>query len=46
MKSKREIHKTFKAKSNSLEEFIVNFDTKGEDFGNQERNSLKLFKIR
>lgn len=32
-------HKTF------LDDIIINFDTKGQDFGNQDRNSLKLFKL-
>jgi hypothetical protein len=27
-----------------LNDIITNFDSKGEDFGNQDRNSLKLFK--
>ena len=45
MKSKREIHIDFRAKTNNLEDIIINFDTNGEDFGNQDRNSLKLFKL-
>ena len=45
MKSKRVIHNDFKVNSNFLEDIIVNFETKGEDFGNQDRNSLKLFKL-
>ena len=45
MKSKREIHSDFRAKTNNLEDIIINFDTNGEDFGNQDRNSLKLFKL-
>jgi hypothetical protein len=45
MKSKRVIHIDFKEHSNFLEDIIINFETKGEDFGNQDRNSLKLFKL-
>lgn len=29
-----------------LDDFIINFDTKGENFGNQDRNSLKLFQFK
>ena len=28
-----------------FDDIIINFETKGEDFGNQDRNSLKLFKL-
>ena len=28
-----------------LDDFITNFKTKGEDFGNQDRNALKLFQL-
>jgi len=28
-----------------LDDIITNYDTKGEDFGKQDRNSLKLFKL-
>ncbi|MCF7561765.1 Kdo domain containing protein [Sabulilitoribacter multivorans] len=45
MKSNKVIHKDFKSKSNFLDDIILNFDTKGENFGNQDRNSLKLFKL-
>lgn len=32
-------------KAKLLDDFIVNFKTKGEPFGNQDRNSLKLFEL-
>ncbi|NMH86470.1 Kdo domain containing protein [Flavivirga sp. Y03] len=40
------MHKGFKANSAFFDDIIDNFDTKGEDFGNQERNSLKLFQLK
>ena len=39
------IHDRFKSNEAFLDDIITNFDTKGEDFGNQDRNSLKLFKL-
>jgi hypothetical protein len=45
MKNKKVIHTDFEASFNFLEDFILNFDTKGEIFGNQDRNSLKLFQL-
>lgn len=39
------VHNEYKAHTAALTNFIINFDTKGEDFGDQDRNSLKLFKI-
>ncbi|WP_400080418.1 lipopolysaccharide kinase InaA family protein [Winogradskyella sp. R77965] len=41
----KEIHNSFKQHETFLDDIITNFDTKGEDFGNQDRNSLKLFKL-
>ncbi|MEZ4795893.1 MAG: Kdo domain containing protein [Flavobacteriaceae bacterium] len=43
MKNKLIIHKDFENYRNSLDDIIKNFDTKGITFGNQDRNSLKLF---
>lgn len=40
---KKQIHDNFKENEVFLDDIIANFDTKGEDFGNQDRNSLKLF---
>lgn len=45
MKSTKQIHDNFKQHEAFLDDIITNFDTKGEDFGNQDRNSLKLFKL-
>ncbi|ULC58701.1 Kdo domain containing protein [Flaviramulus sp. BrNp1-15] len=45
MKSKSVIHTSFKNFEDKLDDFILNFETKGEDFGNQDRNSLKLFNL-
>jgi len=39
------IHDRFKSDDVFLDDVIINYDTKGEDFGNQDRNSLKLFKL-
>ncbi|OEJ99413.1 Kdo domain containing protein [Flavivirga aquatica] len=39
------MHKSFKQSSNLLDGFIENFETLGVPFGNQDRNSLKLFKL-
>ncbi|AUP81062.1 lipopolysaccharide kinase InaA family protein [Flavivirga eckloniae] len=44
MKVTKRIHDSFKESSLFLDDIITNFETKGEDFGNQDRNSLKLFK--
>jgi hypothetical protein len=45
VKSTKQIHDNFKQHEAFLDDIITNFDTKGEDFGNQDRNSLKLFKL-
>ncbi len=45
MKRKKEIHSNFKANSAFFDDIISHFDRKGEDFGNQDRNSLKLFQL-
>ncbi|SFD32465.1 lipopolysaccharide kinase InaA family protein [Algibacter pectinivorans] len=39
------IHNNFKPYKAEIDNFIFNFDNEGEDFGNQERNSLKLFNL-
>lgn len=39
------IHPDFEAYGNELNRFIDNFDTLGQAFGNQDRNSLKLFQL-
>lgn len=38
------INKTFNKYEAFLDDCIINFDVKGEDFGDQDRNSLKLFR--
>ncbi|MFD1614326.1 lipopolysaccharide kinase InaA family protein [Gelatiniphilus marinus] len=42
---KKVFHKAYKSFESELDNFIENFDVLGEDFGNQERNSLKLFQL-
>ncbi|MCL6294750.1 lipopolysaccharide kinase InaA family protein [Jejuia spongiicola] len=42
---KKVIHKKFKDNSVFFDDIIINFDSKGENFGNQDRNSLKLFQL-
>lgn len=39
------IHRYFKDHCIFFDDIICNFDTKGEGFGNQDRNSLKLFQF-
>lgn len=45
MKRNNTIHIDFKSNNAFFDDIINNFDTKGEDFGNQDRNSLKLFQL-
>ena len=45
MNRDKQIHDSFKEHENFLDDIITNYDTIGEDFGNQDRNSLKLFKF-
>ena len=45
MNRKKQIHDNFKNHETFLDDIITNYDIKGEDFGNQDRNSLKLFKL-
>lgn len=40
----KKISSSFFNISDFLDNIILNFDTKGDNFGNQDRNSLKLFK--
>lgn len=46
MKLKQVIHKDFNTIQEFLKDSIENFDVKGKPFGNQDRNSLKLFQIK
>jgi len=39
------ISPTYIKHSKTLDDFILNYETKGEAFGNQDRNSLRLFKL-
>ncbi len=41
----KNIHDNFKQNEAFLDDIISNFDIKGEDYGNQDRNSLKLFEL-
>ncbi|MDO5977544.1 Kdo domain containing protein [Flavivirga spongiicola] len=45
MKRNKVIHKKFKANNAFFDDIISSFDIKGEPFGNQDRNSLKLFNL-
>ncbi len=40
-----EVKKEFQSQKSKLDDFIENFETKGKPFGNQDRNSLKLFRL-
>jgi len=42
---KKAFHDSYKLFENQLDEFILHFDVLGENFGNQDRNSLKLFEL-
>ncbi len=42
---KKVIHKKFEDNNAFFDDIIINFDSKGENFGNQDRNSLKLFQL-
>ena len=39
------IHSAYQQSEKLLDDFIINFKSKGEPFGNQDRNSLKLFQL-
>lgn len=41
----KKIDKTYKDSYKQLDHIILNYDKHGEDFGNQKRNSLKLFDL-
>ncbi|MEM5564256.1 lipopolysaccharide kinase InaA family protein [Psychroserpens sp. AS72] len=45
MTQNKSIHDNFKQNEAFLDDIIINYDTKGEGFGNQDRNSLKLFQL-
>lgn len=45
MNRTKNIHKDFKAQEAFFDDIISNYDSKGEPFGNQDRNSLKLFDL-
>ncbi|GAA4897231.1 lipopolysaccharide kinase InaA family protein [Flaviramulus aquimarinus] len=45
MNKKQHIQQAFKNQVGLLDDFILNFDSKGIPFGNQDRNSLKLFEL-
>jgi len=42
---KKVIAQQFESKTKSLDEIIEFYDTRGKDFGQQDRNSLKLFEL-
>lgn len=44
-KMNKVINKIFESKTEIIDDIIKNFDTRGEVFGNHERNTLKLFKL-
>jgi len=45
MKQHREIKSTFKKNIHFFDHIILNYDVEGENYGNQDRNSLKLFSL-
>lgn len=45
MNRKKTIHKDYTVHETFLDDIITNYKFKGENFGNQDRNSLKLFKL-
>ncbi len=45
MRRTKDIHTDYKDHEEFLDDIIENFDVKGEPFGNQDRNSLKLFSL-
>jgi hypothetical protein len=45
MTQNKSIHDNFKQNEAFLNDIITHYDTKGQDFGNQDRNSLKLFEL-
>lgn len=45
MNRKKQIHTNFINLEEELDAIIYNFETQGEPFGNQDRNSLKLFNL-
>ncbi|MFK7781394.1 Kdo domain containing protein [Psychroserpens sp.] len=45
MKTIKSIHKDYLVHEAFFDDIISNFDSKGEPFGNQDRNSLKLFDL-
>lgn len=46
MNRTKNIHDNFKQHESVLDDIIANYDTTGEDFGDQDRNSLKLFNLK
>ena len=42
---KRTIHKDYIAQTEVLDDFVLNYTNRGEAFGDQDRNSLRLFKL-
>lgn len=45
MKTKREIASNFKTDMDFFDTIVLNYDVEGQSFGNQDRNSLKLFDL-
>ncbi|MCA0153537.1 lipopolysaccharide kinase InaA family protein [Winogradskyella vincentii] len=45
MRENKTIHTSFISFSNEIEDIIHNYDIKGEAYGNQNRNSLRLFQL-
>lgn len=42
---KKEFHNAFKSRQETIEGFIENFDSSGEQFGKANRNTIKLFNL-
>lgn len=45
MTASKRIHTTYANQQSVLDDIIANYDTTGQDFGNQDRNALKLFEL-
>ncbi|WP_026755787.1 hypothetical protein [Sediminibacter sp. Hel_I_10] len=45
MNRTKRLHESYRLHESFLDDIITNFDKKGSDYGNQDRNSLKLFQL-
>ncbi|MGY0392980.1 lipopolysaccharide kinase InaA family protein [Bizionia sp. KMM 8389] len=45
MRTNHKVHQSFLKDAETITNFVSNYETSGTDFGNQDRNSLKLFDL-